>query len=361
MTSDSPEKAETPSLKGMTQEELAEFFRSMGEPAFRGKQAFIRIHRFGARSLAEFSEFSKPLREKLEQAGVLPGLEITSSSKDPEGTEKVVLTAGKDRRDQTDKKVEAVWIVSEGRRTACISSQFGCSLNCAFCATGTLKFRGNLKAWQIVDQVYALMRHRGSTMNPEDPERLTNVVFMGMGEPFYNYDQVMRAAHLLNHPDGLNLGARHITISTAGVIPGIERFTAEEQPFNLAISLNHPDPEGRKEVMDITERFSLPDLLKAVRAYTRASGRRITFEFVMIPEKNMSAKNLEQLIAIAKSVNCKINLIPLNTSLHNWRRPTDEEMTDFQEALRKEGILAFNRGSPGRRVGGACGMLALTG
>ncbi|HMU83734.1 MAG TPA: 23S rRNA (adenine(2503)-C(2))-methyltransferase RlmN [Leptospiraceae bacterium] len=352
---------ETPILKGALLEELTEFFKSIGEPGYRGKQAFIRINRFQARTLSEFTEFPLALREKLEAMGAFPDLPIIQTSKDADGTEKAVFAAGTDRRDEETKKIEAVWIVSEGRRTACISSQVGCTLNCAFCATGTMKFRGNLKAWQIVDQVYGLMRHRGSSMAADDPERLTNVVFMGMGEPFYNYDQALRAAHLLHNPHGLNLGARHITISTAGVVPGIERFTSEGQPFNLAISLNHPDPEGRRDIMDITDRFSLPDLLAAVRAYTKASGKPVMFEFVMIPDKNMGKENVEKLVAIAKSVNCKINLIPLNTNLHNWRRPTDEEMVEFQNALRQEGILAFNRGSPGRRVGGACGMLALTG
>lgn len=348
-------------LKGKTIEELKALFESLDEPGYRAKQAFARINKLGAQSLEDFTEFPKSLRAKLADLGALPETKIERTSLEQEGTEKAVFLTGSDRRDGEKKLVEAVWIVSMQRRTACISSQVGCSLNCAFCATGTLKFRGNLQAWQIVDQVYGLIRHRNPSGDPASPERLTNVVFMGMGEPFYNYDQVLKAAHLLHDPGGLNLGAKHITISTAGVVPGIDRFTEEAQPFNLAISLNHPDPEGRREIMDVTEKFPLEELLRAVRNYGKTQKRPVTFEYIMIPDKNMGRENLEKLVAICRSVNAKINLIPLNTNLNNWRRPDDQEMVEFQEGLRRAGILAFNRGSPGRKVGGACGMLALQG
>lgn len=346
-------------LKGRTPAELKELFETLGEPGYRAKQAFVRINKYRAALIDEFSEFSKDLRARLQELEALPQLPIEHTSLEAEGTEKAVFVAGSDQRDGAPKRVEAVWIVTDDRRTACISSQVGCSLSCAFCATGTLKFRGNLKAWQIIDQVYGLMRHRGAGTEAGQSERLTNVVFMGMGEPFYNYNEVIKAAEILHHPDGLNLGARHITISTAGVVPGIERFTEEAQPFNLAVSLNHPDPDGRRGIMDVTEKFPLETLLDAVRRYTKDSKRRITFEYIMIPDKNMGRENLQKLIAICRSVNSKINLIPLNTNLNGWRRPDDQEMTEFQESLRRAGILAFNRGSPGRKVGGACGMLAL--
>ncbi|MCE9599558.1 MAG: radical SAM protein, partial [Spirochaetia bacterium] len=174
--------------------------------------------------------------------------------------------------------------------------------------------------------MYGLLRHRNGSVKPDSNDRLTNVVFMGMGEPFYNYDQVIKAAQLLHDQEGLGLGARHITISTAGVVPGIDRFTEERQPYNLAISLNHSDPDGRLEIMDITEKYSLDELLQSVRHYSRVMKRRITFEYVMIPDKNMGRENLRKLIDITRSVDSKINLIPLNTNLHDWRRPSDEEM-----------------------------------
>jgi 23S rRNA (adenine2503-C2)-methyltransferase len=337
-------------LKGKFPEELALEFKEMGLPAYRGKQAFMRIYRHRATSIDEFTEFPKELREAL--APAFRSLSMVERSHAPGGTEKFIFEYSPEgEKSSRFRSFESVWIVSKERRTACISSQSGCTLNCAFCATGTLPFSGNLEAWMIVDQVYELMHARPG-------ERLTNVVFMGMGEPFHNYDNALRAAHILNHPHGLALGARHITLSTAGVVPMIHRFIEEKQPFNLAISLNHPDPEQRSQIMDIDLKYPLEELLDAARRLNRELHRPVMFEYVMIPEKNMDASSLKRLIQIARRVHCKINLIPLNTNLQGWRRPTDEEVAEFQQGLRSAGILAFNRGSPGREVNGACGMLA---
>ena len=338
-------------LKGRSLSELEDIFAELDEPAYRAKQAFRRINMHLAKDLDEFSEFPKSLRERLKELDALPSLGILKANQDSDTTEKALFEVGVDRGDGQVKKVEAVWIVSPKRRTVCISSQAGCTLNCTFCATGTLKFRGNLPAWQIVDQVYELIRIRG--------EKPSNVVFMGMGEPFHNYENVIRAARILHHPEGLNMGARHITISTAGVIPGIETFTRNREPFKLAISLNHPDPDHREDIMDVNKKYPLKKLIIAVRAYARELKRTVTFEYVMIPGVNMSEKNAKQLIKIARSVNSRVNLIPLNTSLRGFRRPTDEEMTAFQDKLHEAGVAVFNRGSPGRNINAACGMLAL--
>ncbi|MBU45517.1 MAG: 23S rRNA (adenine(2503)-C(2))-methyltransferase RlmN [Spirochaetaceae bacterium] len=339
--------------------QLEELFQELGEKRFRAKQAFRRIHMHGARSLDDFTEFSLALRDKLKAKEALPLLNCTESSVSSNGTEKYIFESPEEvpGRDGVRKRIfEAVWIVSNGkdertRKTLCISSQAGCTLNCTFCATGTLPFIGNLRTYEILDQIYQIQNLR--------QERITNVVFMGMGEPFHNYDNVIRAARILNHPDGMHLSARHITISTAGVVPAIHRFIDERQPFNLAISLNHPDPEKRKALMDVTEKHSLSELLAAAKRYGKELNRRITFEYIMIPDQNMSDQDLNKLISIARHLKCKINLIPLNTTLHGWRAPTAQEITGFQTALRNEGILAFNRGSPGKDVDGACGMLAL--
>lgn len=352
-------------LKGKSLSELEQLFSALGQPKFRAKQAFRRINLHLATSLDDFTEFPKTLREELAELGAMPTMPVLHRSEGTGATEKFVFDVGgtsglagaaQSRREKTEsakspKSIEAVWIVSQNRRTVCISSQAGCTLNCSFCATGTLQFLGNLPAWQIVEQVYELVRIRG--------ERCTNVVFMGMGEPFHNYEDVIRAARILHHPEGLNIGARHITISTAGVIPSIERFITNREPFNLAISLNHADPVGRGEIMDVDKKYPLDKLVIAARAYTRAMDRRITFEYVMIPGVNMSDDNLRRLIKIGRSVRCKINLIPLNTTLQGWRRPSSEEVHKFQGALLDAGLSVFNRGSPGKDVNGACGMLAL--
>ena len=340
-------------LGGMEPAELETFFAGLGEPRYRATQAFRRIHHHRARALDEWSELPRALRDRLAEAGVVDRLAVVERARGEDDAEKVILAlpdrSGAPR--EGGREVEAVWIPGGERRTVCISSQVGCSLDCTFCATATLRFRGNLLPWQIVDQVYALERLRG--------ERASNVVFMGMGEPFHNYEGVMRASQLLHHPDGANLGARHITISTAGITPAVERFTTEKQPWNLAISLNHPDPRARAEIMPITVRHPLPELLAAARRYTVERRRRITFEYVMMPGINMGRREIEQLTAIGRSMRCKINLIPLNTAITGTRRPTVEEARAFRQALQDAGLDAFDRGSPGRAVEAACGMLAL--
>lgn len=340
-------------LKGRTVGELEKLFAELGQPRFRAVQAFRRINKHFSTDMEEFTEFSRELRRELQERNALPALARQNSSLSRDGTEKAIFDAGSYRARAGDeaKQIEAVWIVSRNRRTICISSQVGCTLNCSFCATGTLPFRGNLPAWQILDQVYDFIRHRG-----ESP---TNVVFMGMGEPFHNYENVIKAARILHHPEGLNLGARHITISTAGVVPAIERFIQDREPFNLAISLNHPDPGRRGDLMDVNRKYPLDLLLKTARKFTRALDRRITFEYIMMPGVNMSKGDARKLIKIARSVRCKVNLIPMNTALAGIRRPSAEEVEEFYTQLADAGVAVFNRGSPGKDIDAACGMLAL--
>ncbi|MCB1175517.1 MAG: 23S rRNA (adenine(2503)-C(2))-methyltransferase RlmN [Leptospiraceae bacterium] len=338
-------------LNGASINELERLFQDLGEAKFRALQAFRWINRHQADNFDEFSDFSKSLRERLKELPLLPKLKILGSEKDKDGTEKYLFEVPPLSERAQPRQIEAVWIVADNRRTICISSQIGCTLNCTFCATGTLPFYGNLPAWAIVDQVYAIMRHRS--------ERPTNIVFMGMGEPFHNYQNVIKAARILHHPEGMHLGASHITISTAGVIPSIEKYIHDKEPFNLAISLNHPDPAGRLAIMDVTKKHPLDKLLKTLRQYTRERDRKITFEYVMIPDQNMDRDAVQKLIKLARSVRCKINLIPLNTTLGGMRRPSMQEADEFYQALLDAGLTVFNRGSPGRNVNAACGMLAL--
>jgi len=343
-------ETETYNLKGKNTEQLKAIFERLGEPSFRAKQAFLRINKHLAKSLDEFTEFSRSLRETLAEKNSYPTLSLRQLSKEEDGTAKALFSTDREKQ-AAPVRFETVWLVSQQRRTVCISSQAGCSLNCQFCATGTLPFQGNLETWEIVDQVYEMIRIHG--------ERPTNLVFMGMGEPFYNYDRVIQAATLLCDPDGQNLSARHVTISTAGVVPAIDRFIDEKQPFNLAISLNHPDPEKRKELMDIEERHPFVSLIEACKRYNRVLKRKITFEYVCIPGVNMDDASAKKLARLASQINCKINLIPLNTSFHGWHPPTGEEMSRFQNFLLERKIRAFNRGAAGRTINGACGMLAL--
>ena len=335
-------------LKGKNIAELILFFKNINEPRYRGEQAFLRMHKYLATDIDEFSEFSLDLRTKLKRLDNLKSIQLLQTDREKGGTEKAIF-----KLEGKEKIIESVWIVSaDDRNTLCVSSQVGCSLHCSFCATATLPFRGNLQIYEILEQVYSFIRHR--------KEKITNVVFMGMGEPFYNYENVIKAAEILSHPKGLNIGVRRITISTAGVIPAIERFTDEKQPYNLAVSLNHTNENGRLDIMNIGKKYSLKALLTTLRRYTKKMNRRITLEYVLIPNINMGKNNIQELVKIAHSLRCHINLIPLNTHLNGWRRPSSKEVLFFQAQLRNHQLSVFNRGSIGREVNAACGMLVGT-
>lgn len=333
--------------KGKPVSELEEYLISIGEPKFRAKQIYNGIYKNRYSSFSEFTTFSKPFQAKLSEISDLTSLTKKEDRLATDGTRKFTFLT------LEGKEIEAVWIPSGdgGRKTICISSQAGCTLNCKFCATAKLPFQGNLKDHEIVDQILQVEK--------EVSDRATNVVFMGMGEPFHNYANVMRAASILNDQDAFGIGAKRITISTSGVVNGIYKFIREKRPFNFAISLNHPDPSGRLEIMDITEKFPLEELLDAAREFTRELRRRITFEYVMIPGVNMEASHARQLVKIARSLDCKINVIPLNTEFFGWRRPSDSEVQSFVKLLEPAGVPILNRRSPGKEIGGACGMLAL--
>jgi 23S rRNA (adenine2503-C2)-methyltransferase len=335
------------SLVGLSIAELTDFFASIHEPAFRAKQAFRWIHKNLASSVDEFTDFPKSLREQLSSVNLLSRPSVLKRNLSRDGTEKMLFELADG---DSTRRVETVWLISGKRKTICASSQEGCSYDCAFCATGKLKFAGNLTTAQILLQIYEIIRLRKETP--------TNLVFMGMGEPLRNYENVMKAAHILHHPEGLNMSARHITISTSGVISGIERMMKENVPFNLAVSLNHTRPEGRRQIMNIEETNPLPRLLSALRQFSRRPGRSITLEYVMIPGVNMSRDDAHRLIEIALPLHARLNIIPLNTNFRGWHAPTDDEVVDFQEILYDAGVKVFNRGSAGKDIQGACGMLA---
>ncbi|TGK01694.1 23S rRNA (adenine(2503)-C(2))-methyltransferase RlmN [Leptospira semungkisensis] len=344
---ESARSGKTP-IKGHTLEELTELIHGLGEKPFRAKQIYNGLYANRYESWDEFTTIGKDLKNKLEEKFSLSPLKVAKHLKSVDGTQKFTFESVSG----SGKEFESVWIPSGdgGRKTICISSQVGCTLNCRFCATAKLPYQGNLKAGEIIDQVLQVERIVG--------DKATNIVFMGMGEPMHNYFNVMRAAKLLHDSDAVGLGAKRITISTSGVVNGIRRFIENREPYNLAISLNHPDPNGRKEIMDIEEKFSLPELLDAAVDYTKAMKRRITFEYVMIPGVNMSPEDAKKLVKIARRMDCKINVIPLNTEFFGWRRPTREEVDEFLRLLEPAGVPILNRRSPGKDINGACGMLA---
>jgi 23S rRNA (adenine2503-C2)-methyltransferase len=250
-----------------------------------------------------------------------------------------------------------VLIPEEERTTLCVSTQVGCPLACSFCATGALGFARNLRAAEIVDQV-SLMR---AALPPERP--LTNVVFMGMGEPLLNYDNVMRAAHILCEPAGMAISAKAISISTAGVVPMIRRFTEERRPFRLVVSLGAPTTEGRLALMPIERRWPLPELMQAVRAHAAATGERITLAYVAIGsggmgDGNVSRTHARQLAELVAGLRVRISLIDVSDETGQYRPPGEDQLAEFRDELGAAGIPVVRRYSGGRDIGAACGTLS---
>jgi 23S rRNA (adenine2503-C2)-methyltransferase len=253
------------------------------------------------------------------------------------------------------KEVEAVLMRHRGgRTTACISSQAGCALKCDFCATGQGGFFRNMSSLEIFDQTLFLARRaRGEKLT------LTNLVFMGMGEPFLNYDAVMDAVVLINHGQGFNLGARHITISTAGVVPGIERFADEGIQVNLAISLHAPDDAMRTKIMPINRKWPIAKLMSAVRAYVAATNRKVFYEYLMLAGVNDRPEDARQLADLLGGPLHHVNLIPYNATDAPYRRSTPAAMRRFQSMLRERGVPATIRHTMGDDIAAACGQLRI--
>ncbi|MBV6494620.1 MAG: Dual-specificity RNA methyltransferase RlmN [Turneriella sp.] len=276
---------------------------------------------------------------------IFPDFKILNERKSPtDHTAKYLFAFGK-------KQVEAVWLPYQNRQSLCISVQSGCSLNCSFCATGKIDFKGNLSAAEILAQVYGVQQLYS--------RRITNVVFMGMGEPFYNYDSVIRAANLIAHPHGMNISRRRITLSTSGVFTGIKRFIEENQPYRLALSLHAVFPEKRNLLMDIEKKFPYEEVLEYLRANRKKlQPGQLMFEYIMIDDTNIFPEDAKELTRWAKLLNAKVNLIPMNTEFNGMRPPPQEKINMFWKTLVKHGVVAVNRKSPAKDIDGACGMLA---
>ncbi len=239
------------------------------------------------------------------------------------------------------------------RNTVCVSSQVGCPLNCSFCATGRMGFKRNLNYSEIIQQVLFFARHL-----KEKGEKITNIVFMGMGEPFLNYDNVMRSINVLNDKDGFNLGIRSFSISTAGIIEGIEKLMKEEKQINLAISLNAPNNELRSKLMPINKKYPLKDLIKIVKIYIEKSRRKVMFEYIMIDGINDKEEHAYELSVLLKNLLCVVNLIPCNPVGEKFQPSKKEKIQKFKEILEKKGIRVTQRKVFGRDISAACGQLA---
>ena len=330
-------------------EQLVAQLNIWGEPPYRAKQVWEGLYLQLWSKPEEFTNLSKPLRQKLQQCFSFSSLnEVERFFSTDQQTTKVLF------RLLDGQPIETVLMRYAERRTVCISTQAGCALGCVFCATGQMGFRRNLSSGEIVEQVLVFARQLN-----DEAERPTNVVLMGMGEPFHNYDATMAAIDRLAHPDGFNMGARRFTISTVGLIPAIKRFTAEKRQIGLAISLHASEDALRTSMLPINRRYPIKQLIEACREYVDATGRRITFEWALIQGVNDSVAEARNLALLLKGLICHVNVIPLNpTSGYSGARSTRQRVSAFRQILETQGISCTVRVRRGIDIHAGCGQLA---
>ena len=337
-------------IKSMTQEEITDALKAMGESAFRGKQVFFWLHK-GARSFDEMSNLSKTLREKLAAE-----FYITAP------------TVARKQISRLDGTVKYLWELADGNcietvlmsyhhgNTVCISSQVGCRMGCKFCASTLEGCVRNLTAGEILGQILAVNR----MIKDENPEEygIHNVVLMGSGEPLDNYDEVIRFLRLLRMPEGLNISPRNVSLSTCGLVPKMYDLANEDLPVTLSVSLHAPNDEIRKTMMPIANAYAMEDVLKACRNYIEKTGRRVIFEYALVKGVNCSDECADELAAKLRGMQCHVNVIPLNdVKERSLEGPTNDMVNGFLARLEKRHISATRRREMGDDIQGACGQL----
>ena len=326
----------------MTEEEIGRVLADMGQPAFRGKQVFTWLHR-GVRSFDEMSNLSKPLRQQLAQAYTIS-----------------VPTVARKQESRLDGTIKYLWELPDGNcietvlmqyhhgNTVCISSQVGCRMGCAFCASTVAGKVRDLTAGEMLDQVLF-------TQLDSDRE-ISNIVLMGIGEPLDNRENVLRFLRLVNHPDGLNIGMRHISLSTCGVVPGIDALAEEDLQLTLSVSLHAPDSETRSRIMPVNRAWDVEELFAACHRYFRRTGRRISFEYAMIDGVNDYDWQADLIARRIAGMPGHVNLIPLNDVVESPFKPS-RRIAAFQKRLESHGITATVRRSLGGDIDASCGQL----
>jgi 23S rRNA (adenine2503-C2)-methyltransferase len=324
--------------------EWEEYVQKIGEKKYRAGQIFEWLHSKSVLNVDQFSNIPDSLKEKLKEDFYTELGKIKSKTESLDGTVKILIELSGSRF------IEAVLLKNGPRITVCASTQAGCSLYCGFCMTAKGKFMGNLSTGEILEQIYVF--------KSLSEERISNIVFMGMGEPFMNYDSTLKAAHMLNNHKGMNIGVRKITVSTAGVLPALKKFIETGEPFNLALSVHSMDPIIRKSLMDSEKKWPLEDILEYLeKSRFQRPKNKVTFEYIMISGLNMSKSDVGLLAKATKRVGAKISLIPLNFEFDDYKRPAFEEINEFWQEIKDQGVEVFNRASQGYDILAACGML----
>lgn len=337
------------SIYDLNLEELSEKVVEFGEKKYRAKQIFDAIYPFcKINSFEDINNIPKNLQEKLSQYFVLKPVEIIKTL-----VSKIDNSVKFALKLIDNEIIECVILSSRDRKTLCVSSQVGCALGCVFCETGKMGFKRNLSSGEIIYQLIT-----ANNFLQKNGEKITNIVFMGMGEALSNFDNFERAYSAMTNQKLLGIGTRKITVSTAGVIPNIKKLIAKKIPIDLAISLNASSDEERTEIMPINKKYPISSILEISKEYAKSSDRMVFFEYVLVADKNDSDESAKRLSAMLKNIPCKLNVIPLNDCTSNLKCSTEERITAFTKIIHDAGIRVLVRRSGGRDIGGACGQLS---
>ena len=334
-------------LYGYKLEDLEELMISLGQKKYRATQIFKWIYERGVTNFDEMSDISLSFREVLKNEFTLSIPTIYKKQVSSDGTIKLLLSLG------DDSKIETVLMRYNYGLVACVTSQVGCNMGCAFCASGLFKKQRNLEVHELVGQILVL-----NNLLKEENKKITHVVVMGTGEPFDNYDNVMKFIRILNNPHGFAIGARHLTVSTCGLVEKIREYANEGIQINLAISLHAPSDKIRNKIMPISLKYPLDQLMDAIKYYEATAKRRVTFEYILLEDINDSIENAKELAKLIKGTTSYVNLIPYNpVGELKYKRTSGNRVHRFMDALIKEGVNVTVRKEFGTDIDAACGQL----
>jgi 23S rRNA (adenine2503-C2)-methyltransferase len=338
-----------PFVYDLTLEQWKQWLQSSGEAAFRAGQIFDWLYVKRVQSFADMSNLSKGLRQKLEEQFQFVALTEVAKYQSADGTVKFLFELS------DAQAIETVIMKHDYGNSICVTTQVGCRIGCTFCASTLGGLKRSLSAGEIVAQVVKAQR-----MMDETKERISSIVIMGIGEPFENYEATMDFLRIVIHPQGLNIGQRHITVSTSGIVPNIYRFADEETQINLAISIHAPNDALRSKLMPVNRRYPFAELIEACLYYIKKTGRRLTFEYALIGEVNDSKELAEELARVLEPMKplCHVNLIPVNyVPERNFKRTSRDDIFAFLHTLERQGINATIRREQGGDIAAACGQL----
>ena len=333
-------------IKNFNLEELKKEFELIGEKAYRAGQVYEWIYKKRINSFDDMTNISLELRDKLKENFNLGLFRIVKKLVSKDGTKKYLF----DINDGKGSLIETVLMQYHHGYTVCVSSEIGCPMGCTFCASTGIKFDRGLMPGEIVEQIMAIEREESVT--------ISNIVFMGIGEPFDNYDNVMKAIEILNDPKALNIGARHISVSTSGIVPKIYQFAEEKYQCTLSISLHSANNEKRSKMMPVNKAYPIEELIKACKYYIEKTNKRISFEYALAKDNNDNLEDAKELVSLLHGMLCHVNLIPINKIENGkYTKSSNENIIKFRDYLNEKGIVATIRRELGSDIEAACGQL----